>query len=240
MDAVDNPAMLGLQPDVFFTRSENVFIFLDLRRDRYFRLSEAQSRVFEDALNGDDAPRSNRDALQELLNRLGREGIIRRRRPGDAPLAPCNGIRRDSSTLDYPNRLPRQVRIQHVPPFLWALVTSWVLTLARPLRANVAALRRRRARRRPPIGCRLDEILTTFHTLTPVFFSTHDKCLFRSLVLVRYLDLFGVPAAWVYGVKFDPFLAHCWVQESGRVLNDHLERVSEFDPIMIVEASPHA
>jgi hypothetical protein len=36
----------------------------------------------------------------------------------------------------------------------------------------------------------------------------------------------------VFGVIADPFQAHCWLQEGNVVLNDDLERVGKYKPIL--------
>jgi hypothetical protein len=38
----------------------------------------------------------------------------------------------------------------------------------------------------------------------------------------------------VFGVREAPFTAHCWVQDGAVVLNDHLENVDLYTPIMTV------
>ncbi|GAD58270.1 hypothetical protein MBEBAB_0520 [Brevundimonas abyssalis TAR-001] len=38
----------------------------------------------------------------------------------------------------------------------------------------------------------------------------------------------------VFGIKLVPFGAHCWVQAGETVLNDTVDNVSEYTPIMVV------
>jgi len=59
-------------------------------------------------------------------------------------------------------------------------------------------------------------------------------CLFDSLALIHFLARFDLYPDWVFGVRADPFEAHCWVQAGERVLNDTLERVSALTPIMSI------
>jgi hypothetical protein len=59
-------------------------------------------------------------------------------------------------------------------------------------------------------------------------------CLFDSLALIHFMARFGVFPDWVFGVVADPFEAHCWVQAGSVVLNDTVERVSAFTPIMSI------
>jgi hypothetical protein len=66
------------------------------------------------------------------------------------------------------------------------------------------------------------------------FYPRSYLCLFDSLALIHFLARFRVYPDWVFGVTADPFEAHCWVQSGSVVLNDTLERVSAFTPIMYI------
>jgi hypothetical protein len=63
------------------------------------------------------------------------------------------------------------------------------------------------------------------------------NCLADSLALLRWLILHRERALLVFGVKLDPFAAHCWVQTDELLLNDIAERVERFTPVRIVECS---
>jgi hypothetical protein len=59
-------------------------------------------------------------------------------------------------------------------------------------------------------------------------------CLFDSLALIEFLAHHGLFPTWVFGVTSDPFLAHCWVQEGDTLMNDTVEHVGPFVPLMTV------
>lgn len=59
-------------------------------------------------------------------------------------------------------------------------------------------------------------------------------CLLDSLSLLAFLNQRDLTADLVFGVIRQPFAAHCWVQAHGVVLNDRLDRVAEFTPILVV------
>lgn len=61
------------------------------------------------------------------------------------------------------------------------------------------------------------------------------NCLADSLALMRWLGKLGTDATLVFGVKLDPFAAHCWVQSEGVLLNDRPERIQRFTPVRIIE-----
>lgn len=60
------------------------------------------------------------------------------------------------------------------------------------------------------------------------------KCLLRSFLLLRYLHRHGQNAAWVFGVTTWPFDAHCWLQVEDVVLDDELDRVARYTPLMFL------
>lgn len=64
-----------------------------------------------------------------------------------------------------------------------------------------------------------------------------DRCLLDSLTLLRWLGELRSGAALIFGVKLNPFAAHCWVQADDVVLNDRLENVAAFTPVRIISCS---
>jgi hypothetical protein len=94
-----------------------------------------------------------------------------------------------------------------------------------------------RARARPadpaePSSDLLD-LVHRFHRWSP-YAPLSGKCLLRSFVLLGYLRRRGHDAQWVFGVSTWPFRAHCWLQCGGTVLDDSVERVRAFEPILVV------
>lgn len=60
-------------------------------------------------------------------------------------------------------------------------------------------------------------------------------CLYRSFFLLSFLRRRGLSASWVFGVQTYTFEAHCWLQAGDLVLDDHLEHVRGFAPILALE-----
>ena len=52
--------------------------------------------------------------------------------------------------------------------------------------------------------------------------------------MVHFLAAEGIQPDWVFGVKTEPFDAHCWVQHGDVVLNDAPDRVRQYSPILVV------
>jgi len=66
------------------------------------------------------------------------------------------------------------------------------------------------------------------------WFGEEDQCLARALAYRMIALARGFDASLVIGVKLDPFAAHCWVQSGPLLLNDRLERVRLFTPILAI------
>jgi hypothetical protein len=64
-----------------------------------------------------------------------------------------------------------------------------------------------------------------------------SNCLTDSLALVHWLERpRGV--LLVFGVKLEPFGAHCWVQLGDLLLNDRLDTIAQFRPVRVIECAP--
>jgi len=63
------------------------------------------------------------------------------------------------------------------------------------------------------------------------------NCLTDSITLLHWLARHGERATLVFGVKLDPFAAHCWVETDGNLLNDHAEYVERFTPVRAVQCT---
>lgn len=61
-----------------------------------------------------------------------------------------------------------------------------------------------------------------------------DRCLPRSIALALCLTRRQYRAHVVLGVKLAPFAAHCWAQNHDEVLNDELEEVRRYTPILVL------
>lgn len=87
---------------------------------------------------------------------------------------------------------------------------------------------------RPP--CRtptasLEADLAGFEHLRP-WLPLDGECLSRSYHLLLYLRARGHDPRWVFGVRTWPFRAHCWLQIGDAVLDDDVERLVAYHPIM--------
>jgi hypothetical protein len=77
----------------------------------------------------------------------------------------------------------------------------------------------------------LVEAVAQFERLRP-WLPLQGECLLRSYHLRTFLRSRGLDALWVFGVRTWPFSAHCWLQAGQTVLDEDLERLTAYHPIL--------
>ncbi len=202
-------------------------MFLDIRRDRYFALPPTLEAAFLDlAQAGFRVPAEPQDAVDQLR----RMGLVEM---GAPPAASTRVAKRANASWT------------DTPP----IVGHGSLVAGLGALQAVVAMRRRLGRQR------LELILNAFADLRgdrpnatlgalaePVVTFARARqwapirpvCLLDALALLAFLQRRGLHADLVFGVIRQPFAAHCWVEAHGVVLNDRLDRVNEFTPILVI------
>jgi hypothetical protein len=69
---------------------------------------------------------------------------------------------------------------------------------------------------------------------TDLLMGKTNRCLPRSLAFLRLCNAQGHFPSLVVGVRTNPFTAHAWVQAGDTVLNDGVDQVRVFTPIMVL------
>jgi hypothetical protein len=130
---------------------------------------------------------------------------------------------------------PHTTFAQFLRLFSAHMAARWSLK-QRPIKDVVeAACHRKSHAPWPPLSIRVVRpIVASFLHLRPWLYTSRDACLLDSLTLVNFLAGYGVFPQWVFGVKTDPFFAHCWVQQADVVFNDTADHVRGFSPILVV------
>ncbi len=125
-----------------------------------------------------------------------------------------------------------RVSLLSIIRFFWACGTvDWRLrrtTFARNL-ARIAA--RRQSGKLVDGTASASRLISIFKSLRPLYPRAY-LCLFDSLALLEFLAGYHLCPNIVFGVVADPFQAHCWLQEGITVLNDDVERVRRYKPIL--------
>jgi len=143
---------------------------------------------------------------------------------------PC---RRPPSLPAPPRRSSRETRVgrgggREAAQFLSAVLHSQRSFRGRGLRALIADCAPTRGPHRASDVLRRAVLFDRWLPWAP----GQGLCLYRAYTLRRFLRAGGLEAAWVFGVRTWPFSAHCWLQAGDVVLDDDLDRVGLYVPIL--------
>lgn len=236
----------ALANHVFVCLQDEHVVFLDVRNDRYFALEAAKTRGLEAVVRGwpvraESAAISLKDLSNSgVLDVLAERGLLTNGKLAgkDAtPIqcaTPVDEIAADD-TAERPGIGPLDAL-----RFSRAAIAASLLLKYMPFERVIRQAQWRRMQSLTRLGAstldreRTQTLIAIFSWLRPYFFTSKDACLFEALALSRFLGSHGIYPHWVFGVQARPFTAHCWLQHDGVVLNDTVEHVSQYTPIMLV------
>jgi hypothetical protein len=234
-------APYALASHVFVCLQDEHVVFLDVRKDRYFALEAAQTRGLDALVRGwpvraADTARAVTDLMKSgVLKVLADRGLLANGQRAGKDATPIQHVpAAEEIAADDTAEAPAIGPLAVCRFIAAALAASASLKLlpfervirqarARRMHAEMAALDRERAQ----------ELIAIFSWLRPFAFTAKDACLFEALALSGFLAAHGIYPQWVFGVQARPFAAHCWLQHQGVVLNDTVEYVSRYTPIMV-------
>jgi hypothetical protein len=215
---------LRLRQDLHCCVSGGRTIFLDVETDRYFCLSPSRDEVFQRFLAGESGLTGL--GLFVDLGILVEGQALEGSGCVEAWAMPCSELAPDSGS---PPGLAMSVR---------ALLARLVAAGALRRRGFADVCRGIVARRAAsgPEASTVNElslrVLARALSQTDLIFGRTKRCLPRSLAFMALCHSCRVYPKLVIGVRTHPFAAHCWVQLGDRVLNDTIDNVRIFSPIM--------
>lgn len=218
-----------LRPDVSFCDAGGRHIFLDLAADRYFYLSSDTEAAFARLVAG----RPLNDIARRTLGSLLSQGLLTVVDGDVRPIACRHPPRPPRSLLDKEMAVPA-LRQARAAAFL--LVARAQLHF-RPLLRLTSRLQRKKARmpeaRKNGCEAQLTEIAADFQAAGLIVGSL-DQCLAVSLAVSDRALTLGIAADLVLGVRLRPFQAHAWVQTDDIVVNDTVDHIAQFTPILVI------
>lgn len=221
------------------------YIFLDLSRDRYFSIPKSALLPLTPHIHGWNIstlpPRSAGETIapesSDLAEFLLRQNVLRADSVGGKaatqPVVPVAAT--DArAILDTDNQRsscsPAPFRV------LRCLCHAQFQLKVYPLRRVIASVARRKAAGSRALSASQSTVLSltaSFARYRP-YFPHNIVCLLDSLALIHFLADHGVYPEWVFGVREDPFYAHCWVQAGTVTLNDFHDRIVTYTPILAI------
>jgi hypothetical protein len=242
------PAPYFIPRHVHLCQTGNQVVFLDLRRDKYLAIGNAERQSLSGQVNGwpahDDYPdgaahaRGSPGSSEPVIRSMLELGLL----TSDA----STGKHASHPTIESVNEplideaLEQRTSIgfRHLPMLLLACARARMTLRLRSLEHAVESVRRRKARslqHAPAFDLRKNrELVAIFDRLRPFVFTARDACLFDSLALIEFLAMHDSYPTWVIGVHTQPFSAHSWVQHNEFSFNGPVEFLRRFTPILAV------
>jgi hypothetical protein len=218
-----------LRDSLFWCQCAGRIVFLDLVEDRYSCLAPDATAAFLRLAAGKAEPGESVH-LRPLIAR----GMLVEDRTGslvhsaaDIPLTSA-----DFASEPFPRSSLAGLAQAVTEQLRWSL-----LLRTRPL-ASVVWRARRNSRGPGAAGegasLRVCKIISAFAAVSGVL-PSEDRCLVRALAFDALCRRIGISPSLVFGVRMNPFRAHCWVQLAGKVLIGDFEQVRLFTPIAAFE-----
>jgi len=232
------PTWRGVLPyrlcdEVSYCRVDDYLVFLDIRHDRYFRLSSSLEHAFLAHADGMGASGvdTNRLMDNEILTGL-----------------PPGGDRTTNVSIADPlsSAIEQSIAIKELRPSqileaaIITLSTRWRLR-TKELREVLGSMRDYRDRYATRIASTKGASTRQDLAETSAIFQRARRyvpidtsCLLDSVAMVRFLARKGLYSRLILGVACDPFSAHCWVQAGDFVLNDTVGNAKLHTPIRVI------
>jgi hypothetical protein len=223
--------------------ADQYLVFLDLKRNEYSCLDRASTRTLcgrlaglsltPDSAGGADGPDVPAD-LDALVQSLSARELL----TTDVSRGHSVGVAR---SLDARADMTRNLNASSIctARYIPSVLLSCWLTARKlrhqPIQQIVEGVRSKRKRAAPgDVRSRaaIAELVVAFgaaRRLSP----QRPVCLFDSLALAEFLAMNEFFPSLVFGVRMNPFSAHCWLQDAQTVLNDVIDNTSTYAPILI-------
>ncbi len=213
-----------LAPGTGFCEVGGELLFLDLRRDRYLAL-RGEDRMTFDRLRVGEA------GDQGAMTRLACSGLIVAGNGGRAIKATEIIVPdEDLSASAARTGSGWGTAFAAARGLIWARFAMRPARLARTAEYLAAAKANRAGAGKE---CQAEQLAAGFAAsrwLIPIA----PRCLVDALALDRLLLRQGVAATLVFGVRLNPFNAHCWLQTERTILTGTAAEARNFTPILTV------
>lgn len=217
-----------LRKGVSFCETSGRLVFLDVPNDRYVCLESEADRALRRLAGGESLTREDEAVLADLVA----DGLLAAAPEGARPQACSPPPEPERSLMD--EDLP--VGSAAVAHALWRLARSTLALKVLPLRAMIESTTQRKAQ----LGCDAEPFASMAAEVAGAFKRSAliaaplDRCLPRSFATAHALLDRKLRPDLVFGVRLHPFGAHCWVQHGRTLVNETLDQVRNFTPILVV------
>lgn len=222
--------------------ADGQIVMLDLRRDKYLSLDEDASmllRAHVGLLSSKEGfLQTDPDArLGEVLAHLAANGVLSTVAPPPGSAETRRPLLPPGSAITPQPPFREHVGAHHAARYIASVVSAKSALRMRTL-YGIVRRERRKTISRSSAGGNFDPAgvapLCSVYSRLRVIATGPRQCLFDSLALKLFLAQYGLFPEWIFGVRLNPFAAHCWLQHGDTLVNDSLDSVRRFTPIMAV------
>ena len=237
-------ARYSLSADSFVCISADHAVFLDLRKDRYSALNPTAARALAGVVQGwperenrEEPATAGAERGEDVIRSLLTERLVTDDEMTGKPATP---VHVNSATVTFMPSTTHSPRLDvvHLRNFVGAWLSATLMFRLLSLKTTVERARRRKASAYTSVTqfdlAKAYPLMMAYFILRPHFFNAANACLRDSLTVVEFLARYGLFPTWVFGVRMYPFAAHSWVQAGSVVLNDYVDHVNSFTPIMAI------
>lgn len=241
-----------LRSEVYFCVSDNNVVFRDIRTDTYLAVPITITAAFPTSvvgwpsniecgrIEGQASIEDSYDALEEMLS----QGLLTKNRCEGKIATPFDWPAAVSSLCDDDTRISKASQIWHFPCFLKAARAAAKKLRARVLDPEIGpwiitpelieSVRVRKLRDTKEWNPEKAQRLTRVARELRPWFNEKPVCTLDSLIIIEFFARHALHPDWIFGVQANPPDAHCWVQYDDELVNDTVDVVSQFAPIMAV------
>ncbi|USQ95293.1 lasso peptide biosynthesis B2 protein [Caulobacter sp. RL271] len=208
-------------------------VVLDVQNDRYIGLGADLTKAALHLLEPGDTPIGDK-ALDHARDRLVARGILTDQ--GQALAAPERAAQPRTTlwpALAVPERAER-TRWTGVPSALWALTEAQAALSSLPFHKIIRWLEREKTRAARREGDLTAQQLIDVFALARPWFPVKPICRLDAVALCLLFWRQGRSAQLVFGVRLEPFYAHCWAQEDEIALNESDDSLRQYAPILVI------
>lgn len=224
-----------LPSHVYCCRRGDAFVFLDLKQDEYTLIVGEAAASLADLTTETKSPAPAQRGLEPLKDLL-QAGLLTTDPNAGRRFTATHSTLAIQPLLDLETASPAKPKLSHVYHFFAACTTAAARLRWSRIQKTVSRVARRKARRASRQRIDIDkarQLTAIFHRLRAMF-PFNYLCLFDSLALVEFMARHEVYPDWVFGVKLEPWGAHCWIQQQEFTFNETVEEAADYTPIMVV------
>lgn len=221
-------------PPLHFCVTGESVIVLDLAQDRYFALPLPLGAAVSAIAGHGAMGRTERDTLKALVRGAASPEVFLARshlaEPGNAAFPTCPDP--ESDLMAGLSKVP--VGRGGIALAALAGLTAKGLVRLCPLRVLLTKFGTVRALPAAAGNSPDIESIAAAFERSSLVFASDGNCLPRTMAFVWLARKRGHDARLVLGVRNNPFSAHAWAQSGSVVLNDHLDHVRVYRPILVL------